>query len=87
MNLGKDRSQGVQVLVTNDKRLFCADDRLSARALIEQMGEYNGSSDILTWPRPAKARCTARVSAKIRNRSWGGLRPRGRDDVRPEVGL
>jgi hypothetical protein len=87
VNLADDRSQRVQVLVTNDKRLFCADDRRRVGALIEQMGEHNGSSDILTWPRPAKDRCTARVSTKIRNRSWGGLRPKGRDDMRPEVGL
>ena len=87
MNPGEDRSQRGQVLVTNDTHLFCSNDRRSARALIEQMGKYNGSSDFLAWPRPAKDRCTARVSAKIGNRSWGGLRPRGRDDVRPEVGL
>jgi len=87
VDTGEGLSQGVQALVGDDKRLLVADDGLPAGTLTEQMGEYKGSTDILTQDRGPRARPRRGWKEGSEAGRGGGPRPGGRQDVRPEVDL
>jgi len=87
VDTGEGLSQGVQALVTDDKRLRVADDGPPAGALTEQMGQFKGSTDILTRDRAPWARPRRGWRGRSEAGRGGGPRPRGRQDVRPEVDL
>ncbi len=87
MDTGEGSSQGVQALVRDDKRRRVADDGPPAGTLTMQMDEFKGSTDILTGDRASWARPRRGWKGRSEAGRGGGPRPRGRQDVRPEVDL
>jgi hypothetical protein len=87
VDTGEGLSQGVRARVGDDRRLLFADDGPAADALKELMDEYKGSTAILTWDCAPWARPRRWCGGRPEAGRGGGPRPRGRQDVRPEVDL